>query len=255
MILRKNCWLIGQSDSESLSRSIRLPTNKAVLARYVHLRSKFSTETTRHIFKKIFIEMRVVWEKAGVPLKPDRMCVEQLLCLFKHWEIVKKLEKKNRTMENGTSKSKIDKFEEELNQLCDISAKDAYEKLSQSRRPNWKEDYSFLENQRGSRTFYMTQHDRDVSGFVQRQLSRKSKYQSQKQRGSECQSSISPLADDENREQLSEVSEDELEDSVMFTPSNQKRRRTAETVSLKIPSQRLSEVVASAADRSGLSIR
>lgn len=199
--------------------------------------------------------MRVVWEKAGVPLKPDRMCVEQLLCLFKHWEIVKKLEKKNRTMENGTSKSKIDKFEEELNQLCDISAKDAYEKLSQSRRPNWKEDYSFLENQRGSRTFYMTQHDRDVSGFVQRQLSRKSKYQSQKQRGSECQSSISPLADDENREQLSEVSEDELEDSVMFTPSNQKRRRTAETVSLKIPSQRLSEVVASAADRSGLSIR
>ncbi|KAI9550672.1 hypothetical protein GHT06_013437 [Daphnia sinensis] len=59
----------------------------------------------------------------------------------------------------------------------------------------------------------MTQHDRDVSEFVQRQLSRKSKYQSQKQRASECQSSISPLADDENREQLSEVSEDELEDT------------------------------------------
>ncbi|KAI9557170.1 hypothetical protein GHT06_016977 [Daphnia sinensis] len=155
--------------------------------------------------------MRVVWEKAGVPLKPDRMCVEQLLCLFKHWEIVKKLEKKNRTMENGTSKSKIHKFEEELNQLCDISAKDAYEKLSQSRHPNRKEDYSFLE--------------------------------------------IREEADDENREQLSEVSEDELEDSVMFTPSNQKRRRTAETVSLEIPSQRLSVVVASAADRSGLSIR
>jgi hypothetical protein len=29
-------------------------------------------------------------------------------------------------MENGTSMSKIDKFEEELNQDCDISAKDAY---------------------------------------------------------------------------------------------------------------------------------
>jgi hypothetical protein len=97
----------------------------------------------------------------------------------------------------------------------------------------------------------MTQHDRNVSGFVQRQLLRKSKYQSQKQRASECQSSISPLANDENREQLSEVSEDELEDSERFTSLNQKRRRTAETVSLEIPSQRLSEVVASAADRSG----
>jgi hypothetical protein len=59
------------------------------------------------------------------------------------------------------------------------------------------------------------------------------------------------LANDENREQLSEVSEDELEDSERFTSLNQKRRRTAETVSLEIPSQRLSEVVASAADRSG----
>ncbi|XP_045029217.1 uncharacterized protein LOC123471626 [Daphnia magna] len=66
----------------------------------------------------------------------------------------------------------------------------------------------------------MTQHDRDVSGFVQRQLSRKSKYQSQKQRASECQSSISPLADDKNREQLSEVSEDELEDSSTIVTSN-----------------------------------
>ncbi len=60
------------------------------------------------------------------------------------------------------------------------------------------------------------------------------------------------MADDENRE-VSEVSEGELEDSVVVTPSNQKSR-TAETISLEIPSQRLSEVVASAADRSGLSI-
>lgn len=38
---------------------------------------------------------------------------------------------------------KLWNFEEKLNQLCDISENDAYEQLSKSRRPNWKEDWFF----------------------------------------------------------------------------------------------------------------
>ena len=54
-------------------------------------------------------------------------------------------------------------FQGQLDKPCDISATDAYEQIARSRRPHWKEDFAFLENQRGSRTFYMTQLDTNAS--------------------------------------------------------------------------------------------
>jgi hypothetical protein len=254
MNLRKNSWLIGQSESESLSGCIRLPTNKNILARYVHLRSESVTVRTTDILKNIFSELQVVWDKSGIPTKPDRKCVDQLLRLFKRWDAIKRIDKKNRAIVDGPSKEKIDKFEEDLSQLCDISASDSYEQLSKSRRPNWKEDWSFLENQRGSRTFFMSQLDSDVSEFAQRQLARKSSYELQKQRASKLQSCRSRLTDDEIRQVIDEVSGDE-DASELFTPSRSKKRKTAASISLNIPSRQLSEVVTPAADRSGLSIR
>jgi hypothetical protein len=146
-------------------------------------------------------------------------------------------------------------FQGQLDQLCDISATDAYEQLARSRRPHWKEDFALLENQRGSRTFYMTQLDSNASELARRQLANKSKYQDQKQKSSTSHLS---LTDDEIRRQLEELSsDDETERQAQteeFTPSYAKKRKTA-TVSLNIPSKQLSEVVAPAADRSGLSIR
>lgn len=141
-------------------------------------------------------------------------------------------------------------FQGQLDQLCDISATDAYEQLARSRRPHWKEDFALLENQRGSRTFYMTQLDSNASELARRQLAKKSKYQDQKQKSSTSHLS---LADDEIRRQLEELSSDDETErqahSEEFTPSYAKKRKTA-TVSLNIPSKQLSEVVAPAADRS-----
>jgi hypothetical protein len=96
-------------------------------------------------------------------------------------------------------------FQGQLDQLCDISATDAYEQLARSRRPHWKEDFALLENQRGSRTFYMTQLDSNASELARRQLANKSKYQDQKQKSSTSHLS---LTDDEIRRQLEELSSD-----------------------------------------------
>ena len=93
MNLRKNCWLIGSSHGESLDYAVRLPTKKTVLARYVHFRSRSSTDTTRDIFQNIFSEMKVVWDKSGVPIRLDRYCVDKLLRLFQKWNCIKKIEK------------------------------------------------------------------------------------------------------------------------------------------------------------------
>ena len=101
----------------------------------------------------------------------------------------------------------------------------------------------------------MTQLDSNASELARRQLAKKSKYQDQKQKSSTSHLS---LTDDEIRRQLEELSSDDETErqahSEEFTPSYAKKRKTA-TVSLNIPSKQLSEVVAPAADRSGLSIR
>ncbi len=110
MYLRKNCWLIGPSHSESLDYAIRLPTNKTVLARYVHFRSKSSTDTTRDIFQNIFSEMKVVWDKSGVPIRLDRYCVDNLLPLFQKWDCIQKIEKKTVLIKMETRRKRLKCF-------------------------------------------------------------------------------------------------------------------------------------------------
>ncbi len=96
--------------------------------------------------------MKVVWDKSGVPIRLDRYCVDKLLRLFQKWDCIKKIEKKA-LLKIETGK-KIKFFHGKLDQLCDISATDAYKQLVRSRRLHWKEDFAFLENKRGSRTLY-----------------------------------------------------------------------------------------------------
>ena len=100
-------------------------------------------------------------------------------------------------------------FQGQLDKPCDISATDAYEQIARSRRPHWKEDFAFLENQRESQTFYMTQLDTNASELARRPLAKKSKYQDQKQKSSTSHLS---LTDDDFRRQLEELSSDDETD-------------------------------------------
>ena len=57
------------TEFDSLATCIRLPTNKSVLARYSHLRSDAAgDQSARDLFKVVLSELKVVWEKTGIPI-------------------------------------------------------------------------------------------------------------------------------------------------------------------------------------------
>lgn len=60
---------------------------------------------------------------------------------------------------NPALQIKLGAMHRELSQLCDISADDALELMKSSRKKIWKEDWDFLENQRGSSTGHMSNID------------------------------------------------------------------------------------------------
>ena len=82
---------------------------------------------------------------------------------------IKKIEQSSRNFKDG--KEKIVRFCDELEQLCDISALNAYEQLLKSQRQKWKED--FYEDQKSSRKYHITDSiDLGVSKFLGRQVAR-----------------------------------------------------------------------------------
>lgn len=134
---------IGTGHDQDLSVSAKLPLNVVVLRRYLFLRHENTgpTMSTKEIFKIILTELKVLWGRAGIPIKPDHKCIEQFVKLFISWNSLKK---------KGSQiclKRKQD-FENKMNRLCDISSANAHAQLKNSRRPNWEEDWLFLLNQR-----------------------------------------------------------------------------------------------------------
>ena len=258
MDLRKNKeeWLIGQTQSESLSSFNRLPTKKNVLARYSHLRFFSAGDSpSRDIFKLVLGELKEVWGKGGIPIRPDDSCLVFLLNLLGKKEKIRKMEQCNRKLASGKSHEKIAKFAAELEQLCDISALDAYEQLSISRRPKWKEDWKFYEDQKSERKYHMTGSiDRGVSNFFERQEER----QLQDLNRRSC--NIQKLSNCEIRELLEsstdgETEGDQSDDSTEFIPLPAKKRKTPLTATLEVSAKQLSSVTAAVADRCRLSFR
>lgn len=37
--------------------------------------------TNREIFKEILKELKLIWERAGIPINPDNNCIRQLLLI------------------------------------------------------------------------------------------------------------------------------------------------------------------------------
>ena len=67
-------------------------------------------------------------------------------------------------------KEKVVIFCDELEQLYDISALNAYEQLLKSRRPKWKGDWAFYEGEKSRRKYLMTDSiDLGVSKVLERQ--------------------------------------------------------------------------------------
>lgn len=104
-------------------------------------------------------------------MKSRRDCVDQLITLYNSWKLLSKIDEKERP-----NHSKIIEFKVKLDALCDLSPKNAYELLKASRLSTWKEDWTFLENQRKvPQIGYMASIDRNLLEMEKRKEERESR--------------------------------------------------------------------------------
>lgn len=102
--------------------------------------------TNREIFKEILKELKLIWERAGIPINPDNNCIRQLLLIHDAWLKVKSTEISRRNSDRFLIT--LEKFHRSMNQLCDLSPFNIEEELTNSRTPKWQEDIEFLKGQR-----------------------------------------------------------------------------------------------------------
>lgn len=78
-------WLIADSILSSLSEAYRLATKGAVMARFLDNRNKNKFAPTREIFREILEELKLLWQKAGIPIKANCNCVNEIVSLHEEW--------------------------------------------------------------------------------------------------------------------------------------------------------------------------
>jgi hypothetical protein len=57
--------IIGCIENESLADKCKLPTNRSVMARYLHMRTENSLKPNNDLISLLFGEMEIVWAKSG----------------------------------------------------------------------------------------------------------------------------------------------------------------------------------------------
>lgn len=234
-------WIIGSGHEVSLGVGRRLPANLLVPRRYYYLQQQGKKEEVRDTFRLILAVMNDIWSRANIPIKGQKNCLDQLMSLYKSWKDLTRLDEKEKSCQNP----KIDAVKETLKKLCDISSFDVYEQLKSTRRPTWKEDWNFLQNQRlVPQVGYLGGVDGSFQSAEKRKALRASRNEE-------------TTSDSHHNEHLldlvSSSSQEEEEEEPSFVPREKKRR--PDTVVLELPTRDLSKAVAQTADRSSISIR
>lgn len=85
--LRNKDCLIGYSHRTSLATASKLPTKGVVLARFKGIQEENKGQHI-DICRKVFAELRVVWERAGIPIKVDNTCVNDVKNLHRSWKAI-----------------------------------------------------------------------------------------------------------------------------------------------------------------------
>jgi hypothetical protein len=141
-----NDWILGVPSETDLSLGVRLPLKGDLMRRFLEIRMSSDKGCTRDIFKQILKELKLIWERAGIPIKPQNNCLRQLLEIHDTW-----LKVKSTAISDRHSKwflINLEKFNRKMNQLCDLSPSNVEEILKKSRNPNCQEDIEFLKGQR-----------------------------------------------------------------------------------------------------------
>lgn len=148
------------------------------------------------------------------------------------------------------SQNRLDSFKSEIDGLCYLSAVDAYRQLRSSRRKNWREDWLFNEDQKGSRKAYMTNIDHELVRIEQRVLQQKLVQEKRIEISREPAETVALESDSENSDKENYEGEFQLGQFI----SAKKRKLRSTTIDLQVSSKTLIKDSVEVADRCGLSV-
>lgn len=245
-------FLIGVKDLEPISRFNQLPTLRQVLLRFhFFLQEKKSVRNASHSTVE---ELILVWQKAAIPIRLVKHCIDKLEKLHSEWLLLKK----NKGRISDTQKKRETLFQEQLDMVFDIAHNDALTMCKVD------EDREFLIDQRTERNMIISSADKKYNKKHERILQRKIKEQKRLEKGKEPGSSslISPTVTISNSD--SEDESPEHSDSAknkseeMYKPSSSLKRRESQTDLQTEPISKkslFSKHVTSALDRNKVSDR
>ncbi|XP_048504680.1 uncharacterized protein LOC125499694 [Athalia rosae] len=112
IILRQNIYLIGDVDTQIIGN--KLPSKLQVLkVFFYHIRIlEFKLRESAEI---CIDEVKVFWQKAQIPIKRKDHCIDQLLKLYEHYQLLQK------SVRRDSNKIKEDEFKSSLLNLFDIT--------------------------------------------------------------------------------------------------------------------------------------
>lgn len=222
--------ILGQYNDKCLSDGVRLPTNRIVLQRFLHFRKSNGRLPTRDVSKILLCELKIIWQRAGIPIKNDSMCIKQLIALFEKWEKLKKISKPDIP---SSIRHKV-YFEDTMNRLCDLSPPNVYELLKSTRAHHWQEDWDFLQKQqRVPQIGYMSGVDKQTLELEERRAKRIRRKENSALTTTSMFKDVEAIEMETDNDEESSSKED---DSVEFVSSTPKSTRVNEVL-LAIPTK------------------
>lgn len=164
-------FLIGVKDLEPISRFNQLPTLRQVLLSFhFFLQEKKSVRNASHSTVE---ELILVWQKAAIPIRLVKHCIDKLEKLHSEWLLLKKY--KGRI--SDTQKKRETLFQEQLDMVFDIAHNDALTMCKVD------EDREVLIDQRTERNMIISSADKKYNKKQERILQRKIKEQKRLKKG------------------------------------------------------------------------
>lgn len=211
-----NVFLIGIRDLEPISRMNQLPTLRQVLLRFhFFLNEKKSVRNASH---STIEELIPVWQKAAIPTRLTKHCIEKLEKVHTEWGLLRK----NKGRTSDTQKKREMSFLEPLDKLFDIAHNEALTMCK------LEEDRQFLTDQRTERKMIITTEDKEYSKKQERILERKLKEQKRLEKAIEESTLllVSPTVTSANSDDDSSANSTPVKDSSvieLYKPSTSQR--------------------------------
>ena len=242
-------WLLGYGNESSLAIGAKLTLKKAVMKRFLWIRQtqRNSNNSNREVFRTILCELKEIWQRAAIPVKPDKKCFDQLIEIHKSWLSVKKINVSARA--NDNSQRRIQEFNDSMNSLCDLSPSDIENQLKASRTNNWKEDLMFLA---GQRHYPQTGTMHGLDRKEQERASSRQRRMNRRQSRSIAMDKIQSDTVDVSSESEQSIPDSDLTDDEYSTTRS---TPMPSSVILQIPAKTLTKETGQIADSRNLSIR